>query len=120
MVSERVIALFSLLQCNNTQIARFAGCSSGNISKLKTGNREPKPGSRSIAAFAEGVYGYAEDENLLPVLAELCHAPDITREALAPALTAWLFGPGDSLDIFFFPFYFRSCIITWTYQCITA
>jgi hypothetical protein len=69
MLSDRITALFSLLQCSNTEIARFAGCSSGNISKLKTGNRIPKPTSRSIAALAEGVCGYADYENLLPVLA---------------------------------------------------
>ena len=91
MLSERITALFSLLQCSNTEIARYAGCSPGNISKLKTGNREPKPTSRSILALAEGVYGYADYENLLPVLAELCHAPDTGRDSLIPALIGWLF-----------------------------
>lgn len=92
MLSERITALFALLQCNNTQIARFAGCSSGNISKLKTGNREPKPTSRSIAALAEGVYGYADYENMLPLLEELCGAENTSRETLIPALIAWLYG----------------------------
>lgn len=91
MLSDRITALFALLQCNNTQIARFAGCSPGNISKLKTGNREPKPTSRSIAALAEGVYGYADYENMLPLLVELCGAEDSTRETLIPALIAWLY-----------------------------
>ena len=91
MLSDRITTLFSLLQCNNTQIARFAGCSSGNISKLKTGNREPKPTSRSITAFAEGVYGYADYENMLPMLAELCGAADTGRESLIPALIGWLY-----------------------------
>ena len=36
MLSERISAIFTLLHCNNTEIARYAGCSSGNISKLKT------------------------------------------------------------------------------------
>lgn len=46
MLSERITRLFSVLQCNNTKIARFAGCSSGNISKLKTatGRRSPPAG----------------------------------------------------------------------------
>ncbi len=91
MLSERVTALFALLQCSNTRIARFAGCSSGNISKLKTGNREPKPTSRSVAALAKGVYGYADYENMLPLLAELCGAEDTSRETLIPRLIAWLY-----------------------------
>lgn len=60
MLSDRIETLFTLLQCNNTDIARYAGCSSGNISKLKSGNRVPKPASRTIAALAEGVYRYAD------------------------------------------------------------
>ncbi len=95
MLSERIHALFTLLGCNNTDIARFAGCSSGNISKLKTGNREPKPTSRSIAAFAKGVYGYADYENMLPALQELCGCAGMTKDSIIPALIAWLYGTGD-------------------------
>lgn len=91
MLSERITALFKLLQCNNTDIARYAGCSPGNISKLKTGNRAPQPSSRSVRTFVRGVYAYADYENLLPVLAELCHAPDTGRSSLIPALIAWLY-----------------------------
>ncbi len=95
MLSERITVLFSLLQCNNTEIAHYAGCSSGNISKLKTGNREPKPTSRSIMAFAKGVYGYADYENLIPLLMELCGTKDNSREALIPALIGWLYETKD-------------------------
>ena len=95
MLSDRIETLFTLLQCNNTDIARYAGCSSGNISKLKSGNRVPKPTSRTIAAFAEGVYRYADYEALLSVLCELCGAAESSREALIPALIAWLFETKD-------------------------
>ena len=91
MLSERITRLFSVLQCNNTQIARFAGCSSGNISKLKTGNRAPKPTSRSIESLVSGVYGYADYENLLSVLAELCGVEKTDRDTLIPALIGWLY-----------------------------
>ena len=94
MLSERISALFTLLGCSNTDIARFAGCTSGNISKLKTGNREPKPTSRSIAALARGVYRYADYENMLPALQELCGCADVTQDSLIPALIAWLYGTG--------------------------
>ncbi len=92
MLSERINALYALLKCNNTDIARFAGCSTGNISRLKTGNRVPAPGSRSIAVFAEGVYGYSDYENMLPALRKLCRAPGESREELIPALKTWLYG----------------------------
>ena len=92
MLSERIAALYALLKCNNTDIARFAGCSTGNISRLKTGNRVPGPGSRSIAVFAEGVYGYSDYENMLPTLRKLCGSPGDSKEELIPALKAWLYG----------------------------
>lgn len=91
MLSEKIGVLYKLLQCNNTDIARYAGCSPGNISRLKTGNRAPGPESRSIRVFAEGVYGYADYENMLPVLQELSGASDASRETLIPAVIAWLF-----------------------------
>lgn len=91
MLSERIATLYALLQCSNTDIARYASCSSGNISRLKSGCRVPKPQSRTIALFANGVYGYADYENMLPTLCELCGAEDGTREALIPALVAWLY-----------------------------
>ena len=91
MLSNRITTLFALLKCNNTDIAHWAGCSPGNISKLKRGHRTPGPDSRPIIAFAQGVYGYADYENLLPVLQELCGAEDPGREILIPALIAWLY-----------------------------
>jgi len=91
MLHERITALFTLLQCSNTDIARCAGCSSGNISKLKSGYRVPKAGSRSILNLARGVCRYADYENELSVLGELCGTEDTTPERLIPALIAWLY-----------------------------
>lgn len=91
MLPEKITSLYSLLQCNNTDIARHAGCSSSNISHLRTGNREPKPESRTISVFVEGVYRYADYENLLPVLCELCGAEEMTHDSVIPALTGWLY-----------------------------
>lgn len=95
MLSDRISMLFSLLQCNNTDIARYAGCSSGNISKLKTGNRIPKPSSRSILLLAEGVYAYADYENMLPTLSDLCNAKDTDHDTIVPALIKWLYEADD-------------------------
>ena len=91
MLSERISALFTLLHCNNTEIARYAGCSSGNISKLKTGRRAPKSSSPAIASLVSGIYGYADYENMLPALQEICGCADTNRETLLPALIAWLY-----------------------------
>lgn len=97
MISDRIETLFTLLKCNNTDIAHWAGCTPGNISKLKRGHRIPRPASQSISTFAGGVYGYADYENLLTVVQELCGAADRSRENLIPALIAWLY---DTKDIF--------------------
>lgn len=95
MLSDRIAKLFALLQCSNTDIARFAGCSPSNISRLKSGGREPRPKSRSIARLADGVYGYADYENMLSVLCELCGTEDRRPEALIPAIISWLYGTKD-------------------------
>ncbi|MBQ9459303.1 MAG: helix-turn-helix transcriptional regulator [Oscillospiraceae bacterium] len=94
MLSEKISVLFALLQCSNVDVARHAGCSSSNISHLRTGNREPKASSHTVEVFAAGVYGYADYENLLPALCELCGAADATRRTVIPALIAWLYDAG--------------------------
>ena len=91
MLSDRIAVLYKLLQCNNSELARYAGCTPGNISRIKSGARTPKPSSRTITLFAQGVYGYADYENLLPVLADLCGTADTSRDRLIPALIGWLY-----------------------------
>jgi len=91
MLADRIEILYRLLQCNNTEIARFAGCTSGNISRLKSGSRCPAPRSRTITLFVNGIYGYADYENMLESLREMCGAADASRESIVPALTAWLY-----------------------------
>lgn len=96
MLSERISTLYALLQCNNTDIAHFSGCSSANISRLKSGYRVPNPKSKTIALFAEGVYAYADYENILDSLAKLCASKDTSRESLIPALVSWLYEADES------------------------
>lgn len=91
MLSQRMTALFDLLQCTNSDIARFAGCTPSNISRVKSGARAPAPDSRSMLRIVRGVYRYADDENMLRVLCDLCGAPDPRAEALIPAVLAWLY-----------------------------
>ena len=95
MLSERITKLFTLLQCSNTDIARYAGCSPSNVSRLKSGWREPKQNSRTVLRLARGVYAYADYENLLPLLQELTGAAGSRPEELVPALIAWMYGSAE-------------------------
>ncbi len=95
MLSQRLTKLFSLLQCSNTEIARYVGCSPSNVSRLKSGGREPKASSRTVARLAGGIYRYADYENMLPVLCELCDMEDSSPERLVPAVISWLYETAD-------------------------
>lgn len=95
MLSDRITELFRLLQCGNTEIARFAGCSPSNISRLKRGLTRPKPGSRAALRLVEGIYRYADYENMLGMLGELCHTAETSAETMIPAIAAWLYEESD-------------------------
>ncbi len=95
MLSERITVLYEVLQCGSSEIARFAGCSSGNISRLKSGNRVPGKKSRTIDLLTEGIYSYADYEALLPELKDLTGAENTSREILIPAIKNWLYSPGE-------------------------
>lgn len=91
MLSTRINELFHLLQCSSTDIAHFADCSPSNISRLKSGSREPDPNSRSLVRLAQGIYRYADYENMLNVLCSLCGTEKTAAEDLIPAIIAWLY-----------------------------
>lgn len=91
MLSERINELFDLLQCTNSDIARFADCSPSNISRLKSGARQPKSGNRSVTRLARGIYRYADYENMLDVLCGLCGTTDTRADVLIPATINWLY-----------------------------
>ncbi|MCR5295142.1 MAG: hypothetical protein K6E30_08260, partial [Lachnospiraceae bacterium] len=91
MPAGRITDLFHLLQCSNTDIARFAGCSPSNISRMKSGLIEPARESRSILRLAEGVYRYADHENMTEVLKKLTGKEDADAETLVPAIIGWLY-----------------------------
>lgn len=91
MLSEKITSLFDLLDCTNTEIAYYADCDRSYISHIRRGRRKPSPSSRPIARLVEGVYRYADQENMLSVLMELCQCESDSRDILLPALVAWLF-----------------------------
>lgn len=92
MMSQRLDELLRLLQCTNSDIARFAGYSPSNVSRLKSGMRQPKPESRTVLRLARGIYRYADYENVLHELCALCGTEDERESKLIPALVAWLYG----------------------------
>ena len=92
MLSERITELFGLLQCTNSDIARFANCSPSNISRLKSGGREPAPDSRTIMRLVRAIYRYADYENMVRLLCGLCGTEDTREVILLPALISWLYG----------------------------
>ena len=95
MLAERITELFGLLQCTNTDIARFAGCTPSNISRLKSGSREPDPESRTMLRLVRGIYRYADYENMLDLLCSLCGTADPRAENLVPAVITWLYSDKD-------------------------
>lgn len=95
MLSDRLTELFSLLQCSNTDIARYAGCSPSNISRMRSGARDPKHGGAAVRRLAEGVCRYADHENMLDPLCDLCQAQDSRPDVLLPAVLAWLYASED-------------------------
>ena len=95
MLSERITELFGLLQCTNSDIARFADCTPSNISRLKSGSREPYPESRTMLRLVRGIYRYADYENMLDLLCSLCGTSDPRAENLVPAVITWLYSDKD-------------------------
>ncbi len=91
MLCDRVEYLFAQLSCNNSDIARYVGCSPSNISRIKSGSRVPKKNSKAIAALASGVYEYARAENLLSELAKLFQSEDTGKQGVVAALVNWLY-----------------------------
>ncbi len=98
MLSAKITKLFHILQCSNTDIARFAGCSPSNISRLKSGARELGAESRSVQRLAEGIYRYANDENMLSVLTELCGVDDSRETVMVRAILDWLYAENDFME----------------------
>lgn len=91
MLSEKITILFELLGCTNAEIAHYADCDRSYISHIRRGSRTPSPSSRAVARIVEGVYRYADNENILPLLCELTKTENESRDVLIPALVAWLF-----------------------------
>ncbi len=91
MLSDRITTLFDLLGCNNSDIARSLDCHPSNISRIHTGSRKYKPQDRPVLQLADGVYTYADENNLLISLCELCKTEGDSRDVLIPAIIAWLF-----------------------------
>ncbi|MBQ8969686.1 MAG: hypothetical protein IJ073_00015 [Lachnospiraceae bacterium] len=91
MLSERLNSLFTLLQCNNTEIAGYAGCSPSHISRFRTGSRNPRERGRAVEKITTALYRYAAAEKLLPELCGLLNTKNDSEEVLIPAMIDWLY-----------------------------
>ena len=89
MLQERIRSVQEALHVNNSDIARHAGCSPSNISRLKSGARTPSPDSPTISRLAAGIYGCARETGQLGVLEALCALPADEADA-KNALIRWL------------------------------
>ena len=92
MLHERLRSVQATLHITNTDIARCAGCTPSNISRLRSGSRTPPPDSPTIRRLAQGIYACARETGQLVTLSALCALPAGEDEA-CEALAAWLTGP---------------------------
>lgn len=91
MNRERIDSMYKALGCTNTDIARCLGCAQSSISRVRSGNRDYTPSSKPVINFAEGVYIFADKNNQLNLLCDLCGCDNRDRGTLIGALISWLF-----------------------------
>ena len=93
MFTERVNALFELLGATNAEIAKFAGCDRSLISRLKNGNRTPKPSSNSTAKLIDGIYMFADEKSEIDKLlsAISCSSKNPTSDIIKEHILLYLY-----------------------------
>lgn len=83
--------LLRYMACPNVRLAEICGYDPSYISHIRSGKRRLRSGSQSIGRIAEGLYQYADNENLLEALQAICGAKQLERAPLTASLIAWLF-----------------------------
>lgn len=76
MFTERVNELFALLDATSAEISRFAGCDRSLISRLKSGERTPKPSSNSVVKLVNGIFIFADDKGKTKKLISAISCPN--------------------------------------------
>ena len=75
LFTERLNELFECLDATSTEIAKFAGCDRSLISRIKSGNRTPKPSSNSTEKLINGIFMFADDKNVIGKLISAVSCP---------------------------------------------
>lgn len=83
---KRPVHTFGLQQHGHRPFCRLPP---SNISRIHSDVRGPRQGSLAITRVANGIYRYADNENLLPTLCQVCEAEEDSRAVLVPALFGW-------------------------------
>ena len=90
MLAQRLNEIITLLGASTTDLAGFAGCTTSNISRIRSGARIPRQGGIAAERLINGLYLLADDRGQLPALCTLTGCPG-QPEALRSFLSAWLF-----------------------------
>lgn len=101
MFTERVNELFTLLDATSTEIARFAGCDRSLISRLKSGERTPKPTSNSVVKLVSGIFMFADDKGKTKTLISAISCPydDPSSDEIKKHILKYLYDGYSEKDI---------------------
>ncbi len=89
MLSEKLRFLLDILNTDNTEISRCAGCSASNISRLKSGSRIPSKNSRTIKKLSEGICCFARSSGTQELLS-LVVGSEVTSD-MDESVIDWLY-----------------------------
>ena len=89
MLSEKLRFLLDILNTDNTEISRCAGCSASNISRLKSGSRIPQKNSRTIKKLSAGICYFARSSGTQELLSLVVGA-EVTSD-MDESVIDWLY-----------------------------
>ena len=96
MFAEQLNLLVSVLNANNTELARFVRCDRSNISRMRSGARVPRRAGVTTEKLVRGLCLLADDRELMSALCSCIGCPpDTAGEELHSRLTDWLFRDAD-------------------------
>lgn len=69
---EKLNAIFTLLNCSNSKIAKASGIDSSLVSRFRTGARVPRVNSSQFLKLCDGILSYAMENSLWVKLKDAC------------------------------------------------
>lgn len=92
LLNNRIYALLRIMKTDYTGIAEYAGCSSANLSRagrLRVNSSVIRKNS-TLYRLANGIYGYAEGNGMLPEILGHIKCGETDPEAVKTAILEWL------------------------------